>query len=404
LTDFVVCMGRKTAFNIPSFDDPMGNAAKDAESLQSLRNAVASHFNNEGADRLLYSTLNVDAADIAWLGDSCLSKQRAFELLLRLLENAADRSVIAVQRDGPTRDRMLEILLHDVSRGSSQLARLLMVGDLSIEKSLEIGSNILPLMASTEAGKLAEHLVAHALVEAKADDLRVGQLLADSSLRISSSQLVQLAASRNASVQRIASNLLLLANAPSELRNGVVARIDDLSDRLVHRGRENLGEPAYRAWAALISDAGGIDRDAQLRACLPTLAFALRLPDLPVSSLTRAAFPVVYAQLLRSTGDEDFNLIPRLIMLPMSFFTDWDRAKSARHELVDKFLYSSWPPSDLLLSAIDAGIDRNVIKRLSGTMRGYEYLSAIQRDLNRLAAKDQARIQESLSRYWNGKR
>jgi hypothetical protein len=184
LTEFVVSMGRKTAFNIPSFDEPIGNAAKDAESLQTLRNAVASHFDNEGADRLLYSTLNVDAADVAWLGDSFLSKQRAFQLLLKLLENAPDRSVIAVQRDGPTRDRMLEILLHDVSRGSSQLARLLMVGDLSIDKLLGIGSNILPLMASKEAGKLAEHLVARALVEAKADDPRVGQLLADSSLRI----------------------------------------------------------------------------------------------------------------------------------------------------------------------------------------------------------------------------
>jgi len=91
----------------------------------------------------------------------------------------------------------------------------------------------------------------------------------------------------------------------------------------------------------------------------------MRSPHLPVSPLTRIVFPVVYAQLLRSKGEEDFSIIPRLIMLPMSFFVDWDRAKSARHELVDVFLRSSWPPIDLLLTAIDAGIEREVLKRLS---------------------------------------
>ncbi len=399
LVDFVVQIGRKTAFGIPEFDEPIGNGAKDAASLFALRDVVAKRFDNDGANRLLYSTLNVDSADITWLNDAVPDKRRALRLLVRLLENAPDRTVIAVQRDAEARDRMIGLLLEDVSLGSSQIGRILAVGDLPIDRLLDVGLMVLPSISPDEAGKLAEHLVSHALVEADSEDPRVAQLLAAPSLRISPEQLIQLAASRSANARRIGSNLVLLASTPSRLRHGVSSRIDDLSDRLVHRGRENLGEPAYRAWAALITDAGAIDRDTQLRACLPTLAFALRLPDLPVNALVRAAFPVVYAQLLKSTGDEDFNLIPRLMLLPMTFFNDWDRAKTARHELVDTFLHSSWPPSELLLIAIEAGIDGTVVKRLSRSSRGREYLSAVERDSMRLTDGGRALVRGSLSGY-----
>ena len=39
------------------------------------------------------------------------------------------------------------------------------------------------------------------------------------------------------------------------------------------------------------------------------LAHALRLKDFPASSLIVVAFPIVYGELLRSTGDEDFKRV-----------------------------------------------------------------------------------------------
>jgi hypothetical protein len=92
--------------------------------------------------------------------------------------------------------------------------------------------------------------------------------------------------------------------------------------------------------------------------------------DLPVSALISAAFPVVYFELLRSTGEEDFKRLPALLALPLSIFIDWDRAKSARHELVDAYLYSSWPPADLLLTSITAGIQGETLHRLVAVPTG----------------------------------
>jgi hypothetical protein len=87
------------------------------------------------------------------------------------------------------------------------------------------------------------------------------------------------------------------------------------------------------------------------------------------------------------------------MMLPMSYFVDWDRAKVARHELTDVFLGSSWPPSDLLLTGIDAGIEQNVLKRLSRNSRGNDYIRAIQRDIGKLSDRDRSKIHASLVRH-----
>jgi hypothetical protein len=119
--------------------------------------------------------------------------------------------------------------------------------------------------------------------------------------------------------------------------------------------------------------------------------------DLPVSALISAAFPVVYFELLRSTGEEDFKRLPALLALPISIFIDWDRAKSARHELVDAYLYSSWPPADLLLTSITAGIQGETLHRLVGTYRGRDYLAAIDRDSHRLDPAQFDQIQTASS-------
>ena len=129
------------------------------------------------------------------------------------------------------------------------------------------------------------------------------------------------------------------------------------------------------------------------------LSFALAKQDTPVSALIVAAFPVVYAQILQSTGDEDFKSLPALLTLPLSFFVDWDRAKSARHELVDKFLYSSWPPADLLLTSIAAGIQDETLRRLARSYRGSDYIVAIERDSHCLTPQQFSDVQNCLRHF-----
>lgn len=398
LSDFAVEIGNHTGFEIAAFDEPMTNAARDVDSLHRLRASVLSRFASPDADRFLLSTLDLTASDVEWLDRDVPNRARAIGLLRKLIEGAPSRTLISVQRDLASRDRILDLLMEDVPGSARQLISIIASGDFPIDRLLDVGKAVLPFVGSEERMKLISDLLERAFVEAEPDDARVQSLLEDDGVSLASRQLVHFATSSSAGTQRVAKNLALLADAPEGIRRSVASAVDELSERLLRRGGENLGDAGYRAWAQLICEAGTYFPDVQLRASLPTLSFALSRKDYPVSTLIGATFPAVYAELLRSTGDDDFSRLPALLALPLSFFYDWDRAKHARHELVDAYLFSSWPPADLLLTSISAGIQDQTLRRLARTYRGSEYMAAIDRDSHRLEPRQFSQIQDCLSR------
>jgi hypothetical protein len=395
LADFAVAIGNHTGFGIAAFDEPIANAARNAESLHGLRASVLLNFDSPSSDRFLLSTLDLSAADVAWL-DGEAERARAVRLLRRLIDNASPRTLVSAQRDPTSRDRILGLLMEDVAGSAGQLVRVAGASDLAIGPLLDLGSAALPFLAPEERDKFVTELLGRAFTEADADDARVPSLLEDAGALLSPRQLVHMATPPAAPTQRVAANLVLLSHGSERVRQAAAAAIEDLCERLIHRFGKNLGEAGFRAWASLLDEAGKHFPDAQLRASLPTLPFALAKRDLPVSTLIAAAFPVVYSELLRSTGEEDFRRLPALLALPLSIFIDWDRAKSARHELVDAYLYSSWPPADLLLTSIAADIQVETLHRLVGTHRGRDYLATIDRDSHRLEPRLFAQIQNCL--------
>jgi hypothetical protein len=398
LAGFAVAIGRQTGFGIAAFDEPMANAARNAESLYGLRASILTNFRGEGADRFLLSTLDLSAPDITWL-EGEVEKTRAVGLLRQLLDNASPKGLVSVLRDPTSRDRILGLLIEDVAGSAGQLIRIAGSSDLPIDRYLDIGRAVLPFLASEQRDKVLLELLGRALAQADPDDGRVASVIEESYGIVSPRQLVHLATPNGVSTQRVAANLVLLSTVSERVRRTAAAVIEDLCERLIHRYGENLGEDGYNAWAVLLTESGNVSSDIQLRASLPTLPFAMGKRDLPVSALIGAAFPPVYAELLKSTGDEDFKRLPALLALPLSIFIDWDRAKSARHELVDAYLYSSWPPADLLITSLAAGIQSETLRRLAGTHRGRDYLAAIDRDSHRLGPAQFGRIQDCLSRF-----
>lgn len=397
LAEVAVTIGERTKFEVAAFDEPMANAARDAESVIALRAAIVSKFNDEGSDRFLLSTLDLSPADVAWL-DEDVARGRAVRLLRHLIDKAPQRTLVSVQRDLASRDRILHLLIHDAPGSAGQLVRIVSSCDLPVDRLLDAGGAVLPHLEPDLRRKLAIELLGRALAEAEAGDVRVPSVLYDTWDLLSPRQLVHMASPPAAPARRVSANLVYLNQGPNELRRAAATAIEDLCERLIHRYGENLGQHGYEAWASLLLESGDISRPAQLRASLFALPFALSRKDLPVSALIGAAFPPVYYELLRSTGDEDFRRLPALLLLPISFFYDWDRAESARHELIDAYLSSSWPPADLMVTSIAVGIERETLRRLEATHRGRDYLGAIERDSRRLAPEQLAKIQELLRR------
>lgn len=398
LASFAVAIGKHTGFGISAFDEPIASAARNAESLNGLRASILANFRGANADRFLLSTLDLSAADIAWL-DGVTEKTRAIGLLRPLLEHASSKALGSVLLDPVSRDRILALLMEDVAGLAEQVIRVVGSSDLPIDRYLDISRAVLPFIASEQRENFVSELLGRAMAQANPDDERVASVIEEAAGIVSPRQLVRLATPNGVFTQRVAANLVLLSTVSERVRRSAAVAIEDLSERLIRRYGENLGEAGYSAWGGLLRESGNVSPDIQLRASLPTLPFAMGKRDLPVSALIGAAFPPVYAELLKSTGDEDFKRLPALLALPLSIFIDWDRAKAARRELVDAYLYSSWPPADLLLISLDAGIQSKTLRRLAGTQRGRNYLAAIDRDSYRLEPAQFRRIQDCLNRF-----
>lgn len=398
LADIALAIGNRTAFETDAFDEPLANAARDQAKLEALRNSVARHVPGPGADRFLLNTLSTDAADVAWL--ATLEPSRGCRLLVALLRACSDRVILAAQRDTITRNRMFEILRRDLAFGASQMVRILSIGEVEVGPLLEISQDLLPHLATTDRERFTRHVVERAFAEAHPDDQRVRALIPALVATAEPRWMVRISTPANASSGRIGANLVVLNSTPHDIRTGVIGHVDELSDRLIHHGSRDLVETAYAAWAAMIADAGSVNPGAQLQAAISTLSFALKLPRSPVSALIVTSFPLVHAQLLQSKGDDDFRTLPALLLLPFTFFVDWDRAKSTRKELVDGYLASSWPPADLLLAGIHAGAERAILSRLSRSASGRRYTEKIERDSRRLGTRERESIEQTLSNFF----
>jgi hypothetical protein len=399
LSEFALRLGRETDFEISCFDEPIINASRDHLGLESLRNAIASNFNSPSSDRFIFKTLKSDIPSIVWLTGGSLGPERARRLLFRLLEETSDRNIQAILSEKLNCNHILDLLLSDRFLTASQIVRVLIWGDLKVDKLLELGLDLLPCLNHEDKGHLLRYLLERSLIESSPSDPRVQIILSLIASQIAPRQLIRAAFPSFASTSRVSENILLLNALPHQNRQGLLAHIDDLSNQLLNRQSDDLGAQAYAAWAQMIADSGQISWDTQLRAALPTLAFALEQTNFPVSTLIVETFPVVYAQLLRSKDENDFKLIPALLKLPFTFFADWDRAKAARRDLVEAFLRSSWPPADLLLAGLKAGIGDKILRRVSRSYVGNQYISAIEQDSYRFPPSIQTRLKATILNF-----
>jgi hypothetical protein len=158
----------------------------------------------------------------------------------------------------------------------------------------------------------------------------------------------------------------------------MVKATNHIASMMAERYRVDLSKSAYEACASLMLDAERIvphDMQGTAARLVPSL---LRSHREPVSSLISVLFPIIYRELAKADEIPDF-----FKFLP---FIDWDRCKTARHELVSAFLASSWAPGDLVLTAFRCRDTLKFLKRVAKSYGGSDYLYKIERDLGRLPA------------------
>ena len=217
------------------------------------------------------------------------------------------------------------------------------------------------------------------------------QLLAAAGEQIASRNLVTIATPMQANANRTSANLIILNQLPANIRRAVLSSIADLTERLIRRHGAPLSRAAFEAWSFLLHDSGSVNEAAQLRAASSALSFALSNLQAPASALVVSAFPIVDAEL--KTERE----APSLLAF---FFTDWDRCKTARKDLIRAFLKSNWPPFDLKRAVKPTGDLFVVLRMLVNERDSDRFHSELRKEVERLSTDQRNQIEPALTAAW----
>ncbi|OWK22028.1 hypothetical protein AJ88_14120 [Mesorhizobium amorphae CCBAU 01583] len=255
---------------------------------------------------------------------------------------------------------------------------------MSVEDLLEFAQLTLGVLPK---GRLRSEVIntalERALLEARPADKRVELLATEYFDEVGARQIMWWSTADGVSTPRLAQNLSILTYLPDAQKRLLASFIDKLSERLSRRGSNGLDEELCAAWARLLWDARAISPRVHLRAATTSMSATIDLTRSPVAEVLAAAFPAVYRELASRNNSDNDGILGLFFALPRMLVNDWDRAKPARHGLVDAFMNSNWPPSYLLLAAARAGILDRICLRVLRQRGGKKYLNRAVADLSR---------------------
>ena len=341
---------------------------------------------SEHADRFLTKTIQVSPSDLYWLfNERRISAQRKASLLNAVLLNTSDADLKSAVSDASLSGQIEAVLSEDLMSTAPQLARVLIVASGSAERLLRSSHRILPLLQdrTLKSDLVLRSLTVGLSAASTHDNAVISALLAKSAGLLDAHRLVALAIPHNASAQRVSDNVVLLDMSAPAIRRGVLSEIEELSDRLIARHARDLSHELVSSWAHLLADSGESSGQAQLNAAGKVLSFALGALREPVSPLIVVSFPIVYAQL--RSGKETPNLFSFI-------FTDWDRCKTVRNDIVQAFVRSDWPPTDLIRAVEPTGDLRKTLRRLFRDHDGEAFLGNLRLALRDLPAREQKQL------------
>ena len=385
---------------LSALNSALWDAARTTGCEAMVRDAVMESSEEAKAEQFVLPTLVLSKPDVEWLVNRTADERRAHRLLRALVGTAGDEAIKALPRS--TAVDVLALLGTDVEAGKHEITKVLALDLSRDEAAFDLGVRTLSVLRREEARiELGDWLVQAGLSAARVDDERVGEVLAEFGPRLAALDLVETATSNRASATRVGANLVALNASRPDVRNSALGKVEQLSKRLVGRPRDDFGRKAYTAWASIIRDSVRVTgTDVQLRVAKSVLRFALRSAKMAVSALIVETFPIVYKSLPKAGKDRKGGGSASVFSPRYLWWMGLDERANSRKraiiELVRAFMNSSWPPADLIVTALQAGVAKKVVRQVREQARGMRYIEDVRDDANRLRKGTDTRVMKCL--------
>ena len=296
LANLIVELAGRGKFRSQPFYSAFAKAAQNSDSVDVVRDAVASQVRSADVDAFLLEIIEFTRSDVDWLLD-LHDGGLAGRLLTTLVGDADPTAIHSLLSTRGRASRVVSTLHSALPTSASQITRILTLDLMRDDGGLDVGFEVVSMLPAEGRQSLETWLLRELLCAAPLDDARLAHALAEFSAQLTPDELVAAATASSIGPSRVSKNLEALNAAPRDIRDGVVGVVDVLSRHLVERRWERLDEGAYRAWAAMLADSTATDPVRRIEATSTVFDFAKRHRSHPVSSLVVAAFPTVYREL-----------------------------------------------------------------------------------------------------------
>ena len=351
------------------------NRARQVDGINAARDLIIASNSEVDSDKLLSLTVNPVKNDVVWLiNDSRLSSESSGSLLAGILRRADDEQFKELLSDREIGCCIVSRLKED---SIDLLIRAVNKAELPIDIYVKVINLILPKVDGASKREIAEIAIKRCLRNRFDGDESeiIKSFINVSKDRFNFEEMIREGLNICVAADIASRNLTIFDNLNAEIRNNIILKVNVIALVLLERKIMDLTEEAYDACARLMFDADHLSSNSLSEAAGVLMPSLMLARNKPVSLMVAALFPVVYRELAKSdTVPEQFNSI--------FFFLDWDRCKTARKEITRAFVLSKWRPGDLALTACRCGDATKIIKQLSKTYRGKEYILKIAKDLN----------------------
>lgn len=350
--------------------------AREVGGLSYVRDALISSNPSTQRDAILELALEPVVEDISWLLDEKrLVETTSAVLLVSLLQRADDMQFTALLSDRAIGERAVASL---PDSAVEIRVRAMKQDSLPMNAYINVLCSLLPKVDNTRKLEIARYAIARCLrnrFDGDESEILL-MLLGILGAQLDAGWAVVTGLERCIDAEVASRNLIAFDKAPLAARERIVTAVDEVARALRQRNVFDLTEEANDSCANLMFSAENTSYQALIDAAGSLVPSLLWARSKPVSLMVAALFPILYREFEKSDAVPDL-----LRFFPL---LDWNRCKTARAELVDAFMSSSWKAGDLALTAWRCNDLDRILKRVAKSYNGWKYLTQIENDLGRL--------------------
>jgi hypothetical protein len=361
-------IGVNTKFKIRAFDNLLFKEAERLHQFEYLKEQLGEYDSEGYSDNLLIRIIRQEPYILRWLvHESKIPSQRLSIILSKILGAVTDKTIEIVSHDKILSEEILNSLSragNDESSGS--IATLLCIADIDPDSALaQLNALTVDAIASVQAA-LIRNFISRVFLNPSIKKQNTVIDLLNKATQIDIPELFESLTSQNLPQQHlniIIQNFLL---AGPNITSKLTDRIEYVSRQIASNFSETIDDSLVKAWTFIFRESEYV-KEAYTRSAAIMLDFAYETSTIDPTTLIATAFPVIY-----KTYQKGHNVGNTFLFI---FFPDWDKCRTLRQDLVQRYINSNWSRFGLFRVASRTEILNDVLEILAEAKGGKKFIN-----------------------------